>query len=66
MEYSGKREEAKVRIKQGAPGFLAKYVGQECDAILYDDGHAQIDTEQLKPPIPKWQSAQQKYLERIG
>ena len=66
MEYSGKTERCKVRII--APGgWLADYNGQVCDAIFYEgDINPQIDTEQLKPPIPRWQSAKARDLERVA
>ncbi len=63
MTYEGKSERVRVRIVACASArYLERYFGQYCDAIFYDDGHAQIDTEQLHPPIPKWQSCKQTDL----
>lgn len=37
--------------------WLKDYAGQECDAIFYEEGISpMIDTEQLRPPLPRWQS----------
>jgi hypothetical protein len=50
--------EVRIRIKSGARGWK-EYSGQECDATIYEgDGapNPQINTEQLTPPLPKWQS----------
>ncbi len=65
MEYFGKSESRRVRIKS-APRtkFLERYVGQECDATFYEKGmNAHINSEQLRPPLPKWQSAFPEDLE---
>jgi len=65
MEYYGKSERCRVRVI-ATTGWLAKYNGQECDATFYDEGvNPQIDTEQLKPPLPRWQSTVPENLERI-
>ncbi len=66
MYYEGKTTEARVRINSLAKGWLRNYIGQECDALIYDEGVTpQINTEQLKPPLPKWQSAELKELDII-
>lgn len=63
MEYYGKIENARVRIV-ATSGWLARYAGQECNAIIYaGTTKPQIDTEQLNPPLPKWQSAAATDLE---
>jgi len=65
-EYLGTSRRVRVRIKPGHPGFLNGYAGQECDAILYDEPvNPQIDSEQLDPPIPKWQTALKDYVEVV-
>ena len=46
-------------------GWLAKYNGQICNAIFYEKARPQIDTEQLKPPLPKWQSARLEDLKEV-
>jgi hypothetical protein len=66
VEYEGKSRRARVRIIAES-GWLAGYNGQECNAILYDSGpRPQIDTEQLKPPLPSWQSANWADIQEIG
>jgi hypothetical protein len=64
MEYAGTSQRLRVRVVAKA-GWLAKYEGQECDAIFYSGAMPQIDTEQLKPPMPRWQSASAADLEVI-
>ena len=55
MMYYGKATNVRIVII-AERGWLKRYRGQECDATVYDDGHCQLNTEQLKPPLPKWQS----------
>jgi hypothetical protein len=62
MEYYGKSKTVTVRII-ASKGWLKEYSGQTCKAILYDDCSPQIDTEQLSPPLPKWQSCDLSDLE---
>lgn len=61
MDYNGPVKKVRVRIAEGAGFWLRKYVGQECDAILYGEppgaDDVQVDSEQLSPPLPKWQHA---------
>jgi len=65
MEYSGKSYNVRVMIV-ATNGPWAKYNGQMCDAIFYEEGmNAHINTEQLKPPCPKWQQAKPSDLEQI-
>ena len=64
MEYSGKSKRACVEIT--APdGWLKNYVGQQCDGIIYDDGHCQIYSEQLNPPVPQMQSVKAGQFKEI-
>lgn len=57
MQYSGKTRNVRVRITHGAQHFWSRYAGQECDATLYEGGiNPQLNTEQLNPPLPKWQT----------
>lgn len=57
MQYSGKSHNVRVRIMHGASKIWANYGGQKCDAILYEGGiNPQINSEQLTPPLPKWQT----------
>lgn len=66
MEYNGKSERVRVRILPGSHPWR-EYAGQECNAILYEPGtNPQIDTEQLKPPWPRWQSIKREFIEVIG
>lgn len=65
--FSGKSTRKRVRIVSST-GPWKEYHGQECDAIFYeaDDGSSvnpHIDTEQLSPPLPKWQQAKKTDLE---
>lgn len=63
MEYSGGVEQRKVLIVARA-GHWAQYFGQTCDALLYDgDVMPQLNTEQLTPPLPKWQSIKRSEIE---
>jgi hypothetical protein len=56
MDYNGPSKSARVKIKPGVK-FWEKYAGQSCDATLYPElGSLHINSEQLKPPLPKWQS----------
>lgn len=64
-EGAGKATAARVRIV-AKDGWLHKYLGQECDAIFYEYAMPQIDTEQLNPPLPRWQSAKASDLESIA
>lgn len=55
-EYEGKIRHARVKIKKTSRHW-SRYADQECDAIIYDPPvMPQINSEQLKPPVPKWQS----------
>ena len=58
MEYNGSYKGVRVMIANATNcSWLSNYVGQECDAIFYDKNtKPQINSEQLSPPIPKWQS----------
>ncbi len=57
MEYNGTVRHVRVRIMHGAAKCWAAYAGQKCDAILYEGGiNPQINSEQLTPPLPKWQT----------
>jgi len=63
MEYCGFSEERRVRII-ATSGWLARFNGQECDAVLYGDAAMpQLNTEQLTPPLPKWQSCKASDIE---
>ena len=65
MEYTGKSRIVKTRVI-AKDVWLAKYFGQTCDAIMYDgDVNPQINTEQLNPPLPKWQSCKLNNLEEV-
>lgn len=55
MEYSGGSKRTRIEITL-PDGWLKSYVGQRCDGIVYDDGHCQIYSEQLSPPVPSMQS----------
>lgn len=66
-DFVGKSKKCRVEIV-AVKGWLARYIGQQCDAIFYesDDGQSvmpHIDTEQLRPPLPRWQSANPEDLE---
>lgn len=64
-EYFGKSKQVRVRIKP--TGTWAEYAGQECDAIIYDGGvNPHLNTEQLNPPLRKWQQAKISDIEVIG
>ncbi len=66
MQFDGKSRDVRVRII-ATQGWLAKYNGQECDATLYDGGpNPHINTEQLTPPIPRWQTAAPEEIEVIS
>ncbi len=66
MDYNGNSRTARVRIV-ATTGWLARYQGQTCDAIIYDPGvNPQLNTEQLKPPLPKWQSARLSDIAELG
>ena len=61
-DYNGPSQHVRVRIRD--TGGWKEYAGQECDAILYrEDMNAHINTEQLKPPLPKWQQAKRSDIE---
>lgn len=63
MEYNGKSRSATVKIV-ATTGWLAKYSGQSCTATFYEGGiKPQIDTEQLRPPLPRWQSVKSEDIE---
>ena len=64
MEYYGKTWNRRVRII-ATSGWLKEYSGQTCDATFYDGAMPHIDTEQLTPPMPRWQSAKSADLEVI-
>lgn len=65
MNYTGKSHNVRVRII-ATSGQWANYFGQECDATLYEEGiDPQIDTEQLTPPLPRWQSINAKHIDVI-
>lgn len=67
MEYSGKSENVRARIKPTAKYWGARYPNQECDAIIYaPDVNPQLNTEQLNPPLPKWQSLPLEDIEIIS
>lgn len=66
MEYSGKSRSALVKII-AKEGWLARYNGQYCNAIFYEGNlKPQIDTEQLAPPFPRWQSVDLKDIEQCS
>ena len=66
MEYVGPYRSVRVRIV-ATTGWLAKYAGQECDATFYGEGtHPHIDTQQLNPPMSRWQTANAEDLEVVG
>ncbi len=66
MQYSGSSRNVRVRIMHGAAKCWAKYGGQECDATLYDPPvNPQINSEQLNPPMPKWQTIPLEDIEVI-
>ena len=65
MQYDGPTRHVRVRIV-ATTGPWAEYNGQECDALFYrPDMSAQINSEQLKPPLPKWQSAKLTDLQEL-
>lgn len=65
MNYTGNSRKARVRIV-AATGHWKDYNGQECDATIYEaDVQPQLDTEQLKPPLPRWQSVPLSWLKEI-
>ena len=65
-DYTGKSTYARIRILPTSKHWKA-YAGQECDAILYEGNvMPQINSEQLNPPLPKWQSLPLNDLEIIG
>ena len=65
MQYDGPSRNVRVRIREDIPikEWLSRYAGQECDATFYGPGmSAHINTEQIDPPITKWQSAKESDL----
>lgn len=65
--YSGKSTRARVRLAVPLDHKWSqhwkKYNGQECDAILYEgDVSPQIDSEQLNPTMPRWQSVPKEWI----
>ena len=62
MEVNCQAWHERVRII-ATDGWLAEYNGQECDAIFYDGLSPHIDTEQLTPPKPRYQTAKASDLE---
>ncbi len=66
MEYYGESRVARVRITDRATGTWANYRGQECEAIFYGEAAMpQINSEQLSPPLPKWQSVKRDWIEEV-
>lgn len=64
-EYVGHSQYVKVRIVSSTL-WGGKYLGQECEGIIYREGvRPQINTEQLTPPFPKWQSCDLSDIEVI-
>jgi hypothetical protein len=55
-----------VRVKIVAEtGWLASYNGQHCDALIYQTHDPQIDTEQLTPPMPRYQTVRRRDIEEL-
>jgi hypothetical protein len=64
MDYSGTSRYVRVRINAEAEGHWKEYVGQECDAIIYEDGISpHVNSEQLNPPLPKYQSIKASWVD---
>lgn len=62
-EYYGKSYNYQVKILPNTHCVWKDYIGQICDATYYEgDISPQINTEQLKPSLPKWQSIDLKLL----
>ena len=68
MDWNGKSETRTVRINDKAEGFWRKYIGQSCEATLYgpDGPNPQLNTEQLNPPLPKYQSLPLMWLDLMA
>ena len=63
MEYDGPISKRRVRLV-ATTGTWAKYEGQECDATFYGPGmNVHLNSEQLVPPLPKYQSAKPEEVE---
>lgn len=66
-DYKGLSCKARVRVKSAVEHWLDPYVGQECDAIIYPQlASAMLDTEQLNPPLPKYQTVGLECVEVIA
>lgn len=65
-EYIGISRDARVRIVGNNSRWLQPYLGQECDAIFYEGGiKPQINSEQLNPPVIRYQSVFAEDLQEI-
>ncbi len=65
MDTNLRSRNARIKIIT-KDGWLAEYNGQECDAIIYDGWvNPQLNTEQLNPPLPKYQSCKLDCIEEV-
>jgi hypothetical protein len=64
-DYNGPSRNCRVKII-AVTGPWGLYNGQDCDAIIYrPDMLVHINSEQLNPSLPKWQSISPEQITEI-